>query len=450
MNDAIHQNNVIPKENSQKIDYMNDSELFDMLENIVSNPEEFKNNVLKKVEKKSLQKDQLFCEKCNTGDFIIEDTALGIMVCSGNDCGTVFGEVLDDSQEWGNYADNDKDNSRCSFMTNHFLPQSSLGTSIGCYNRNRIKILHSWSAMPYIERRLNNVLKDIQEKCRRNNILKCVEDDAKIFYFMIHDCKHLKGKNAGKTIIIRGSNSDGLKAACIFYACKKNGFTRSPKEISKMCGVKYKHVTKGCKTFIKLYKMKKEGYVFQSSSSNQFISRYCKLLNINKKYIPEVLRISENIQKLNFASMHTPSAAATASILMIVDMYGIPITRKQVAEKFDISEVTVIKTFKCVESFKHIITNNELTNELAEIIEKETIHKKMPTELLDIYDDVQKDIYDKNDNYEKKNRTFLISVPNWTGNITLKNANVIGYMNMLNNELNNKIEETNKICCRFN
>ena len=43
-----------------------------------------------------------------------------------------------------------------------------------------MKTLHGWSAMPYKERSLNEVFKIIQAKCHKGNILKCIEDDAKM------------------------------------------------------------------------------------------------------------------------------------------------------------------------------------------------------------------------------------------------------------------------------
>ena len=74
--------------------------------------------------------------------------------------------------------------------SNDLLPQSSLGTTIGGGKfKSRIKTLHNWSAMPYRERSLHQVFKKFQEKCAFTGILKCIEDDAKIMYKTISECK---------------------------------------------------------------------------------------------------------------------------------------------------------------------------------------------------------------------------------------------------------------------
>lgn len=50
--------------------------------------------------------------------------------------------------------------------------------------------------MPYKERSLANVLNDIDQKCKKFNVLKAVTDTAKILY------RNIKDKN----IIFRGIN----------------------------------------------------------------------------------------------------------------------------------------------------------------------------------------------------------------------------------------------------
>ena len=145
-----------------------------------------------------------FCENCND-DNIVEDTAHGIIVCRS--CGEVLSNLMDTNPEWTQYNDdNKKDMNRCSHPISQLLPQSSTATTIAGSCSSRIKTLHGWSAMPYKERSLNEVFKIIQAKCAEGKILKCIEDDAKIMYKNISDCKHVTGKNSGKPIIIRGKN----------------------------------------------------------------------------------------------------------------------------------------------------------------------------------------------------------------------------------------------------
>lgn len=358
---------------------MNDDELFELLDRIDYDKE---NEELQIIEQKL--DNNKFCKKCQTSDKIAEDEAQGIMVCMG--CGTILSEIFDDNPEWRYYSDDCKEGYvRCNSTTNFFLPQSSLGTSIACSNRSKIKILHGWSAMPYKERSLNIVLKEIQSKCRIAGIMKCIEDDAKILYKNISESKHLIGKNKGKTVIIRGSNRRSLIAACVFFACKRKGKTRSPKEIAKLFDLKYKSFTKGCKIFQRLIKLKHLQYDTKISNPEHFITRYCRELHITNECISQATKVAKNIQKLKLVSMHTPFSVAIGSILLIVDLNELNIEKKVIAKKFGISEVTVIKTYKKIEQYKNILTNDELVDKISLLIDEDKKKLQMPEKLKLMY-----------------------------------------------------------------
>lgn len=309
-----------------------------------------------------------WCNDCQNDD-IIEDTSHGILVCKN--CGQVVSNLLDTQPEWSNFADGDKkDNGRNSSSISRLLPQSSIATTISGNCSSRIKTLHGWSAMPYKERSLNEVFKIIQIKCVEGKILKCIEDDAKIMYKNISDCKHLVGKNKDKNIIIRGVNRKSLIAACVLFACRKKDKTRSPKEIAELFGLKYTEITKGCKTFLKLAKLKHMELKFSFTKPEHFITRFCDELKIKKEYAEQAIQISNNVQKLHIASVHTPLSLATGSIYLMINLNGFNIQKKTIAEKFNVSQVTIAKAFKKLEPFINILTNDRICNQLNKEIIK--------------------------------------------------------------------------------
>lgn len=369
-------------DNFEDLEDYNEDELLDLLDSIDYN----KN----KIDTETENNDKTFCKNCDTGDHINEDTTHGIVVCTN--CGSIISELYDETPEWKQYVGDDGKETvgRCSNPTNFFLPQSSLGTNISGSSRCKLKILHNWSTMPYKERSLNIVLKEIQNKCREGGIVKCIEDDAKILYKIISESKHAYGKNKGKNIIIRGSNRTSLIAACIFFACKRKGITRSPKEIAELFGLKYKDITKGCKMFLKFIKMHKLQYDIKISNPEDFINRYCRKLHINNEYIAQTMQIAKNIQKLNIASMHTPESIATGSILLIIDINKLNIDKKQISSSFNVSEVTIIKTFKKIEQYKAILVNDNLTEKLVKILEEEKKTIQKPEKLKLMYNSINK------------------------------------------------------------
>ncbi len=309
------------------------------------------------------KQDKLWCDSCNNND-IIEDTSQGIFVCKN--CGTVISTILDSNPEWRQYDDdNKKDMNRCSLPISKLLPQSSTATSIGGSCSSRIRKLHDWSSMPYKERSRNEVFKKITQKCAEGKIMKCIEDDAKIMYNNISDCKHLSGKNIGKNIIIRGVNRESLIAACVLHACRKKYKTRSPKEMAKIFGLVYTDITRGNKLFRKLAKLKKMELSITPTSPEHFILRFCDELKIKKEYIDQAIKISNNVIKLSIASVHTPLSLATGSIYLMIQLNKLNIQKKVIADKFNVSQVTIAKAFKKLEPFINILTNDKICDKLG-------------------------------------------------------------------------------------
>jgi transcription initiation factor TFIIIB Brf1 subunit/transcription initiation factor TFIIB len=309
-----------------------------------------------------------WCNDCKSDD-IIEDSSQGILVCKN--CGRVVSNLLDTNPEWTQYADGDKKEcGRSSSAISKLLPQSSIATTIGGGGSCVIRKLHGWSAMPYKERSLNEVFKIIQQKCVKGKILKCIEDDAKIMYKNISDCKHLDGKNKDKNIIIRGINRKSLIAACVLFACRKKDKTRSPKEIASLFELKYTEITKGCKTFLKLAKLKHMELNLNSTKPKHFITRFCDELKIKKEYAEQAIQISKNVQKLHIASVHTPLSLATGSIYLMIQLNGFNIQKKTIADKFNVSQVTIAKAYKKLEPFINILTNDKMCDYLNLQIQK--------------------------------------------------------------------------------
>lgn len=339
------------------IDSIENYEKYNYLINMIYNDDnDNKNNTI------NIKADKnIWCDNCNNDD-IIEDTAHGILVCKG--CGQVMSNLVDSNPEWTQYDDNKKDMNRCSLPISKLLPQSSTATTIGGGCSSRIKTLHGWSAMPYKERSLNEVFKIIGKSCSEGQILKCIEDDAKIMYKNISDCKHIIGKNKDKSIIIRGINRKSLIAACVLFACRKKDKTRSPKEIAELFQLKYTEITKGCKTFLKLAKLKHMELKLTSTKPEHFITRFCNELKIKKEYAEQSIQISNNVQKLHIASVHTPLSLATGSIYLMIFLNKLNIQKKTIAEKFNVSQVTIAKAFKKLEPFINILINDEICNQL--------------------------------------------------------------------------------------
>jgi transcription initiation factor TFIIB len=349
--------------------------------------------------------------KCKNPENIINDTSCGAIVCKK--CGIIISNIIDDSAEWRNYNDSGTSAvQRCTATINPHLPKSSIGTSISGKFRSRIKVLNEWNAMPYEERSLNIVLKLIQKQCREVHIYKCIEDDAKIMYKYINSSKHFDGINEGKKMISRGINRTSLIAACVFFACIRKGNPRTIAEVSELFDISYTEMTNGLKIFMKRIRMPKfrkmkTDFKIGSSQPEQFIQRYCRKLQLPINLSDNALTIAKNIKRLNMASRHTPISITVGIIWAIVERNIYPLTKKTLSKQFNISEVTIAKTFNLVKLRYNILLDNNKVNKILDILKKRRVDMRLPLKLQLHYECIKFNIYKDLPNYCEKINSLI-------------------------------------------
>ena len=214
----------------------------------------------------------------------------------------------------------------------------------------------------------------IQKKCKTYGITQSIIDSAKILYKKVTDCKHTKGKRAGKNRIMRCINLRSMIGACVFYACKLQGEPRSPKEIADIYELEIKNVNKGCRRFLEYIDIDTLNTEFSSSKSSDFIERFAEKLSLEDQYIQIAKDISTNIHKLDIASTHEPPSVAAGCILLVAVMYHLDITKKQISDVFKISDVTISKTYRRIHPYHNIVMNNKITELVLQ--KRNTIPKK--------------------------------------------------------------------------
>ena len=313
------------------------------------------------------------CICCGSNDLIFDENNK-YNVCQ--ECGVVNKDILDRN------ANYDKDDSSTSYgrPTSHFFPQASLSMNIKTKGFSKISMLQRQSQMPYKEKSLMDELTKIQRKCKEYSITQKIVDTAKILYKKISDCKHDKGTRKGKNRIMRCINRRSMIAACVYYACKVEGEPRSPKEIADIYSLDIKHVNRGYRKFMDYVNIQELFPEFKSSSAQQFINRFGKILNIEQDNIKKAIEISENIKKLDLAATHEPPSVAAGCLLLVININNLNINRKDISTVFKISDVTISKTYRRIYPFRKIICNNEITNLILEKKNKMTIEQKVYTE----------------------------------------------------------------------
>ena len=282
-------------------------------------------------------------EKCcdNKDNHSVEEE---VIICKS--CGKFINNIIN-SPEWRYYGSEDSkrgDPTRCGMPVNVLLPNSSIGTIInnkGNY-KDRLSTRQRWNSMPYKERSKYKIFVDIETKCNSYNLPQIISETAKSLYSVISETK-----------ISRGQNRKGIIAACVFNACKECKVPRSIKEISKIFDMDSKVLTKGCKIYTEITRLNKINVnryqQLETIKVEDFIDRFCYNLSINSNDTEIIKNISKNAHKLDLIRDNTPPAMATGCIYLFIKLKDIDISKKNISDNCNISEVTINKCYKKLE-----------------------------------------------------------------------------------------------------
>jgi transcription initiation factor TFIIB len=240
--------------------------------------------------------------------------------------------------EWRTFTDSDgkqaQDALRCGAPAHPLLPHSSLGIYIG-YSGNEVREmrmvrkLHMWNNLSYRERVLFHVFDTLTVNAANNGIPKTILEQAKVYFY-----------DLSRMQVSRGDNRHGLVASSIYMACKEQGVPRSPKEIARIFNIKPTIMVKSCKKLMDLLRVPSE-----ASTPTDFIQRFGTRIGLSTDMRSVAMHIADQIDKLNIVCPSTPPSIAASIIYMVVLLCNGGLSKKELATKCEISQVTIGKCF---------------------------------------------------------------------------------------------------------
>jgi len=290
------------------------------------------------------------CEQCNSG---LAFTDEGFPACINPKCGVIYMDMVDQTAEWRYYGADDNQNgdpTRCGMPINPLLKESSFGCQVLCtgrttYEMRKISRCVRWQSMPYREKSQYDDFEVIKTMAQNAGIPKMIADDAMRYHKKISEYE----------LTFRGDNRDGILAASIYISCRINNFPRTAKEIANIFHLDVTSATKGCKNALAiLNNLEKdlgntEKTNFGTTKPEAFIERYCSKLNINAELTKLCQFISMKIEKANIMPENTPHSIAAGVVYFISQVCGLNVSKKDVKNVSEISEVTINKCYKKLE-----------------------------------------------------------------------------------------------------
>lgn len=300
------------------------------------------------------------CESCNSPLAITED---GFLTCCNKNCGIIYKDMLDQGAEWRFYgADNNNpdDPTRCGMPINPLLKESSFGCKVICkntssYEMRKIRRYTEWQSMPYKEKSQYDEFQQITILAQNSGIPKIIIDEAMRYHKKISEAK-----------TFRGLNRHGIIAAAIYVACRTNNYPRTAKEIATMFHLDNTSATKGCKNAITIINEMEadmednDKTTLCNTTPLSFIDRYCSRLNINSELTSLCKFIAMRIQQHNLIPENTPHSIAAGIVYFVSQTFNLNVSKKQVNIISEISEVTINKCFKKLNSIKNELIPQKL------------------------------------------------------------------------------------------
>jgi transcription initiation factor TFIIB len=294
--------------------------------------------------------DRESCERCK---YSLAYSDEGFLTCTNNKCGIIYKDMLDQSAEWRYYGADDNQNSdptRCGMPINPYLEESSFGCKVLCigpssYEMRKIRRYTEWQSMPYKEKSQYDEFQRITVMAQNSGIPKMIIDDA-IRY-------HKKVSEYEQTF--RGDNKDGLLAASIYISCRINNYPRTAKELATIFHLDVTSATQGCKNAqviindLEKDMDNKDKTTFCKTKPEAFIERYCSRLNINSELTKLCHFIAIKIENMNLMPENTPHSIAAGVVYFIAQLCKLNVSKKEVKNISEISEVTINKCFKKLE-----------------------------------------------------------------------------------------------------
>jgi len=295
-------------------------------------------------------------EKCERCDSNLAFSDEGFLTCTNRGCGIIYKDIVDHSAEWRYYGADDNQSSdptRCGMPINPLLQESSYGCKVLCYGSTtyemrKIRRYTEWQSMPYKEKSQYDEFQIITTMAHNAGIPKLIIDDAIRYHKKISEYE----------LTFRGDNRDGILAASIYIACRINNYPRTAKEIASIFHLDVTSATKGCKNAISIINNlerdmdNKEKTNFCKTKPEAFIERYCSKLNINNELTKVCQFISMKIEKQNIMPENTPHSIAAGVVYFISQICKLNVSKRDVKNVSEISEVTINKCFKKLEKIK--------------------------------------------------------------------------------------------------
>ena len=282
---------------------------------------------------------------CNSTEREVDDRKAEV-ICAR--CGLVLDEnMIDPGQEWRAFDSDQRDKrARTGAPATFAIADKGLATNIDFRNKdargkvipeaNRAQIyrLRKWNRRMRVsnasERNLAFALSELDRVSSRLGIPRSVREDAAKIY-----------RSAARKKLIRGRSIEGMVAAALYTACRRNNIPRSLDEMEVASNVSKKQIGRNYRFLAKKLNIK-----LKPTSPSDFIPRFATQLSLSGEVESKAISIIKKAKDNGLINGKGPIGIAATALYISSILLGERKSQRDIAEIAGVTEVTIRNRYR--------------------------------------------------------------------------------------------------------
>ena len=285
------------------------------------------------------------CPVCNSTEREVDDRKAEV-ICAR--CGLVLDEnMIDPGQEWRAFDSDQRDKrARTGAPATYAIADKGLAANIDFRNKdargnvipeaNRAQIyrLRKWNRRMRVsnasERNLAFALSELDRVSSRLGIPRSVREDAAKIY-----------RSAARKKLIRGRSIEGMVAAALYTACRRNNIPRSLDEMEVASNVSKKQIGRNYRFLAKKLNIK-----LKPTSPSDYIPRFATQLSLSGEVESKAISIIKKAKDNGLINGKGPIGIAATALYISSILLGERKSQMDIAEIAGVTEVTIRNRYR--------------------------------------------------------------------------------------------------------
>lgn len=263
-------------------------------------------------------------------------------------CGLVFEEsLIDNGPEWRAFDHEQRNKrTRTGAPLSYAISDRGLSTAIDSRNKDvngrniperniaQLYRLRKWNKRLRVanasERNLAFALSELDRESSSLGIPRSIREDAALIY-----------RTAARKKLIRGRSIEGMVAASLYTACRRNNIPRTLDEIAEISKVAKKQIGKNYRFLSKSLNIK-----LKPTSPADYIPRFASQLELSGRVEAKAIEIINEAKNNGLINGKGPTGVAATALYVASILLGERKTQRDIAEIAGVTEVTIRNRYK--------------------------------------------------------------------------------------------------------